>query len=160
MTNIINPIADGYHAINIHLTVNDAVSAIEFYKKAFGAEEKSRYNLPDGKIMFAELGIGDCTLQLSNEVLNHTLGLASPLTLKGTSCIIHLYVNDVDAVFGAAIGAGAKVKQSIENVFWGDRYGQLEDPFGHLWSISTKIENVTKQQLNERLNQLFQSGIS
>jgi len=155
MTEKIKPIPDGYHAINIHIALKDAAKAITFYKEAFGAEEKIRFNMPDGRIMFAELRIGDSTLQLSNEVPEHEFGLASPLSLKGTNCIIHLYVKDADVVFESAIKAGAKVKRQIDNMFWGDRYGQLEDPFGYLWSISTRIEEVTPQQLKDRLSQLF-----
>lgn len=157
MAEKVKPIPDNHHSLNIHIALKDAQEAMHFYKNAFGAEERSRFNLPDGKIMFAELKIGDSILQLSNEVSNHEFGLASPPSLQGTTCIIHLYVKDVDSVFESAIKAGAKVKRQLDNMFWGDRYGQLEDPFGHLWSISTRIEEVTAQELKDRFNQLFTS---
>src|SRR5262245_24145142 len=123
MAEKVNPIPHGYHSINIYIPLKDAAKAIAFYQAAFGGQEKSRFELPDGKIMHAEIQIGDSTLQLSDEVLDHEFRLLSPLALNGRSCIIHLYVKDADAVFASAIKAGAIVKKPLENVFWGDRYG-------------------------------------
>lgn len=152
MTENIKPIPDDYHSINIYIAVKGAAEAIKFYQQAFSAQEKSRFEMPDGRIMHAELQIGDSTLQLSDEFPEQGCGVTAPGT---TSCIIHLYVKDVDAVFESAIKAGAKVKRDVDNMFWGDRYGQVEDPFGHIWSIATKIEDVTPEQLKERATQLF-----
>lgn len=153
MTNKVNPIPDGYHSINTFITVKEAEKAIVFYKNAFDAQEKSRFNMPDGRVMFAELQIGNSTFQLADEFPEYGK-IASPHSLNGTSCIIHLYVEDADAVFDAAIRAGAKVKTKLEDMFWGDRYGQVEDPFGHIWSISTRIKNIPPDQLKEFLSQL------
>lgn len=151
----VSPIPDGYHTVNMYISVDDAARAIEFYKEAFGALEKSRYEMPDGRILFAELQIGDSTLQVANEFPEHATGVASPTTLNATSCIIHLYVRDTDAVFASALKAGATLKTAVENTFWGDRYGQLIDPFGHIWSIATRQEEVMPSLVNERLKQFI-----
>lgn len=158
MTEKVKFTPDGYHSINTYIVLKDAEKAILFYQEAFGAHEKSRFNMPNGKILFAELQLGDSTLQLSDEFSEHECGVASPHSLNGTSCIIHLYVKDVDAVFESSIKAGAKVKRQLENMFWGDRYGQVEDPFGHIWSISTRIKNITPDQLKEYVSQLAMQG--
>src|SRR5262245_18038134 len=120
MAEKLKAIPDGNHSINVYIAVNDAGAAIKFYQAAFGAREKSLFAMPDGKIMHAELAIGDSTLQLSDEFPEHETGVLSPSSLKATSCIIHLYVEDADAVFASAIKAGAKVKKPLENMFWGD----------------------------------------
>lgn len=154
MTKQVEPIPSGYHTINVYIALNNATKAIQYYKEAFGAVEDCRFEAPDGKIMFAELKIGDSTLQLSDEFFEHEFSIRSPHTLKGTNCIIHLYVPDVDTVFKSAINAGAKVKKELEDMFWGDRYCQLEDPFGYIWSISTRIRNITHDQIKQSLAQM------
>lgn len=158
MTEKIKSIPDEYHSINIYIVVNGAAQAINFYQTAFGAQEKSRFVTPDGKIMHAELQIGDSTLQLSDEFQEHESDIQSPHSLKATSCIIHLYVQDADKVFESAIKAGAKIKRNLDDMFWGDRYGQLIDPFGHVWSIATRIESVTPEQVKERAAKLAMQG--
>ncbi|MBX3708878.1 MAG: VOC family protein [Gammaproteobacteria bacterium] len=158
MTEKIKSIPDGYHSINIYILVNDAAQAINFYQTAFGVQEKSRFVTPDGKIMHAELQIGDSTLQLSDEFQEHESDIKSPHSIKVTSCIIHLYVQDVDKIFESAIKAGAKIKRNLDNMFWGDRYGQLIDPFGHIWSIATRIESVTPDQVKERAAKFAMQG--
>lgn len=154
VTEKVNTVPKEYHAINIFISVNNAAKAIEFYKNAFGAEEKSRYEMPDGRIMHAELKMGDSTLQLSDESLDPESYIKSPSTLNATSCLIHLYVDNVDSVFESAIKAGAQVKIKLDNMFWGDRYGQVQDPFGHIWSIATRIENVAPDIIKERAAQM------
>src|SRR6476661_2481015 len=127
------PIPQGYHSVTPYLRCRDAAAAIDFYKKAFGAEERHRLTGPDGKtIMHAEIKIGDSLLMLGEECKEW--GMQSPLSLNGTGAGLHLYVNDVDKAFDRAIQAGGKVAMPVTNMFWGDRYGKLTDPFGHEWS--------------------------
>jgi len=153
------PIPDGYHAITPHLVINGASDAIEFYKKAFGAKELSRmpFPTPDGKVKIghADLQIGDSHLFLADEFPDH--GAVGPS--KGSSPVtIHLYVTDVDAVFKQAVEAGATAVMPPDNMFWGDRYGKLVDPFGHHWSVSTHLEDPTPEQVKERMEAAFANG--
>lgn len=150
-----NPIPDGHHTITPHLVVKGAAEAIEFYKKAFGAVEITRMPMPgaDGtmKVGHAELQIGNSRLFLADDFpqLGSTgPGESSPVT-------IHLYVPDVDAAYAQAVSAGAIVKMSLANQFWGDRYGKLVDPFGHNWSLATHVEDVTAEQMAERMAAMF-----
>jgi PhnB protein len=146
-----HPIPDGFHAITPHLIIKGAAEAIEFYKRAFGAEEQSRMPFcgPDGqmKIGHASLRIGNSTLFLSDEFPEFGgvgPGSTSPVTL-------HLYVTDADAAFARAVEAGAKVTAPLNNMFWGDRYGKLVDPFGHHWSLAEHLEDLTPDQMRERM---------
>ena len=132
-----NPIPEGMHSVTPHLVCAGAAEAIEFYKKAFNASETSRLPGPDGKLMHAAIRIGDSAVMLVDEMPQH--GTFGPKALKGSSVIIHLYVNDADAFVKRAADAGAKVTMPVTEMFWGDRYGQLEDPFGHRWSMSTPL---------------------
>jgi PhnB protein len=141
------PIPEGHHTITPHLVIRDAAKAIDFYKKAFGAVELGRMPMPDGKIMHADLKIGDCHLFLAEEFPGMS---KSPLALGGSPVTLHLYVEDVDSFFQRAVGAGAKVKMPIADMFWGDRYGQLADPFGHEWSIATHKEDPTPEEMKKR----------
>jgi PhnB protein len=138
---ITKPIPDGMHTVTPHLVCAGASDAIEFYKKAFDATETSRLPAPDGKLMHATIRIGDSTVMLVDEAPQH--GMLGPKSLKGSPVIIHLYVNDADAVAARAAAAGAKITMPVSEVFWGDRYGQLEDPFGHRWSVATHVKDVT-----------------
>lgn len=145
------PIPDGYHAITPHLVIKGASEAIEFYKKAFGAEEISRmpFPSPDGqvKVGHAELQIGDSKLFLADEFPDY--GATGP---NGHSpVVIHLYVTDVDATYNKAVEAGATATAPPADMFWGDRYGKLVDPFGHHWSIATHKEDPTPEQMQERM---------
>jgi PhnB protein len=136
------------------LIVNDATEAIEFYKKAFGAEELCRLPGPDGKsIMHAALQIGDSRLFLASEFPQ--MGARGPEAIGGTPVTIHIYVKDVDTVFNQAVAAGAKVRMPLDNAFWGDRYGQLIDPFGHQWSLATHKEDLTPEEIVERAKAAF-----
>lgn len=146
-----HPIPAGYHAITPHLVIKGASEAIEFYKRAFAAQEICRMPSPgpDGqvKLMHAELQIGDSRLFLADEFPNR--GVLGP---SGRSPVtIHLYVTDADAAFKRAVEAGAKVGMPLANMFWGDRYGQLVDPFGHHWSIAEHLEDLTPEQMKERM---------
>lgn len=145
------PIPAGYHTVTPYLTLDDAAAAIEFYKDAFGASERVRMEAPGGKIGHAELEIGDSVVMLADATPQSTT--RSPSELGGTSAGVFLYVGDVDAVVAQAVKAGAAVTQEVEDMFWGDRFGSLKDPFGHVWSIATHVEDLTPQQIAERAKQ-------
>ncbi|MGZ3459991.1 MAG: VOC family protein [Archangium sp.] len=142
------PIPKGYHIITPTITVRGAAEAIEFYKKAFGAKELSRMAGPDGKLLHAEIKIGDSMVMLSDEF--PSMGSSSPQTLGGTSSSLMIYTRDVDALFERAVAAGAKVTMPLADMFWGDRYGQVADPFGHRWQLATRKENLTNKQMAKR----------
>jgi PhnB protein len=142
------PIPEGYSTISPYLAVDDAAEAIEYYKKAFGAEETERMEAPGGKIGHAELKIGDSHLLLSDPFPQAST--TPPKELGGTSASIFMYVEDVDAVVQKAVDAGATVTMEVEDQFWGDRFGSITDPFGHNWSIATHIEDLTPEEIEER----------
>lgn len=147
------PIPDGFHTVTVHLIVSDATKAIEFYKKAFGATEKEKFMMPDGKgVMHAELKIGDSIVMLGNE---HPPTCLSPKSRGGTSVSMHIYSDNADAAFDRAVKAGCTVKMPVSDMFWGDRYGQVEDPFGHQWSIATHKQDFTKEQMAENAKKFF-----
>jgi uncharacterized glyoxalase superfamily protein PhnB len=142
------PIPDGYHSITPHLNVRNADGAIDFYKNVFGAKETVRMPGPDGKsIMHAELRIGDSILMLCEEYPE--FGCKSPQQFNGTPVAIHLYVPNVDEVFQAAVAAGAQTLMPVQDMFWGDRYGKLKDPFGHEWSIATHQRDLTPDEIKK-----------
>lgn len=154
MSNKVKPIPEGTPTLTPHLIVKGATEAIEFYKKAFGAEEVRRVAGPDGKsLMHAELKVGTSRLYLVDEFPQ--MGCKGPLSLGGTPITVHMFVEDVDAVFNRAVAAGAQVRMPPADMFWGDRYGQLADPFGHSWSIATHKEDLTPEQLSERARIAF-----
>ena len=143
-------VPEGFHTVTPHLEVRGAAKAIEFYKKAFGATEIFRNYGPDGKaIMHAQLRIGDSPVLLHDEF--QEAGVSSPHALEGSPVTLHLYVEDADAVFRQAVAAGATVDMPIQDMFWGDRYGQLTDPFGHVWSIGTHKEDVSVEEAKRRM---------
>jgi PhnB protein len=148
MPRAVKPIPDGYHSVTPYLTVNDAARAIEFYKRAFGAKETVRMQGPPGKIGHAELKIGDSFVMLADEMPGS--GTRSPQSLGGSSVNIFVYVTDVDSAFKHAVAAGAKVDAELADMFWGDRYGKLTDPFGHSWSLATHKEDVTPEEMKQR----------
>ncbi len=145
----VKPIPEGHHTATPRMFVRGADKAIEFYKQAFGASELERYADPNGKIVSAGIKIGDSIISLAEE--SPEWGNYSPPSLGGATTIITLNVEDADVVWNQAISAGAKVIFPIENQFYGYRQGRLEDPFGHLWIISTYIENVSKEELDRRM---------
>ncbi len=143
----VKPIPEGYHSLTPHMTVRDAARAIEFYKKAFGAVERGVMKGPDGKVMHAELRIGDSIFMLADEFPE--FGGLSPLSTGGAGMGLHIYVEDVDSAFDRAIGAGGTVEMPVADMFWGDRYGKLVDPFGHKWSIATHTRDVSMKEMEE-----------
>jgi PhnB protein len=148
MAGKVNPIPEGYHTVTPYLIVRGGAEAIDFYKKAFGAEERFRMPGPGGKLMHAEIQIGDSVLMLGDE--SPEMGVKSPQTLGGPGMSVMLYVTDVDASFKQAIAAGASVKQPPTDMFWGDRFGKVTDPFGHEWGIATHIEDVAPDEIDRR----------
>ena len=148
MAKTIKPIPDGYTAVTPYLTVRGAAAAIDFYKKAFNAEEAFRMNMPDGKVMHAELRIGGAVLMLHDEMPDWKA--LSPQTIGDSASSIMLYVQDVDAVFQRAVAAGATSRMEPANQFYGDRCGSITDPFGHKWTISSHIEDVAPDELARR----------
>jgi PhnB protein len=147
MASKVREIPKGFHTVTPYLIVTDGARAIDFYKRAFGAQELLRLDGPDGKVAHAELKIGDSIIMLSEEMPGHT---RSPQSLGGTAVDIMLYVKDVDQAFNQAVAAGAKVTMPLSDMFWGDRYGQVTDPFGHSWSLATHKEDVLPEELRKR----------
>lgn len=145
-------IPDGFHTVTPGLTVKGAEKAIEFYKKAFGATEINRMKGPDGKIIHAEIKIGNSIVFLSDEMPGMC---SSPQTLGGSPVGLYVYVDDVDAMFNRAVSAGAQVKMPVADMFWGDRYGQVIDPFGHQWGLSTHKEDVSPEEMKRRGEEFF-----
>ena len=146
-------IPDGFHTITPHLIVSDAAKAIDFYKKAFSAQETDRFMAPDGKtVMHAQIKIGDSALMLGSEFPPHCL---SPKTRGGTTVSLYIYIENADAAFDRAVKAGCTVKMPMMDQFWGDRIGQVEDPYGHQWSIATHKQDLTKDQIAANAKAFF-----
>ena len=144
----VKPIPEGYHTLQIYLAVEDASKAIDFYKEAFGAEETIRMPRPDGSVAHAELQIGDSKLMLSDPFPQSDV--QPPSERGGPTGSVFMYVEDVNATFEQAQRAGAKVVTELEDMFWGDRFGTLSDPFGHVWSLAQHTEDLTEEQIAER----------
>ena len=142
------PIPEGYHTVAPYLAVESAADAIEFYKKAFGAKERVRMEAPGGGIAHAEVEIGDSVVMLSDPFPQAST--TPPKQLGGTSASVMLYVEDVDAVVKQAVDAGATVLMEVADQFWGDRFGSVQDPFGHSWSIATHVEDLKPEEIAER----------
>jgi PhnB protein len=145
----VKPIPDGYHNVTPYLFVRSAASAIDFYKNVFAATEVVRMAGSNGKIVHAELRIGDSIVMLADE--NPPTGVMSPQTVGGFSVGLHVYVEDVDAVIQKAVDNGAKTLRPIKNQFYGDRSGSLLDPFGHMWSVATHVEDVSPEEMRKRM---------
>lgn len=148
MTGKVKPIPDGYNSLTPYLIVKDGTRALEFYKKAFGATERMRIATPGGKIGHAELRIGDSNVMLADE--HPDMGYRAPEAYGGTPISLHLYVEDVDRVFGQALAAGAKQQLPVKDQFYGDRSGTLQDPFGHVWMIATHKEDLSPEEMTKR----------
>ncbi len=148
----VKAIPDGMHSVTPHLVCAGAAKAIEFYKKAFGAVEGARLPGADGKLMHASIRIGDSCVMLADEYPE--MGSVGPKALKGSPVTIHLYVEDADATAAKAVKAGAKITMPVAEMFWGDRYGQLEDPFGHRWSIGTHVRDVSPKEMQEAMKSM------
>ena len=148
----IKPIPDGMHTVTPHLICAGAADAIEFYKNAFNAVELGRMPGPEGKLLHALIRIGDSAVMLADECPDW--GGFGPKTLNGSPVTIHLYDENVDAFVARAVSAGAKVTMPLEDTFWGDRYGKLEDPFGHHWSVATHIRNVSPDEMQQAVQKV------
>jgi PhnB protein len=150
----VKPIPDGMHSLTPHLVCAGAADAIEFYKRAFNAVETARLPSPSGRLMHASVRIGDSILMLVDEFPD--MGSFGPKSLKGSPVTIHLFVEDVDATIAQAVAAGATLKMPAQDMFWGDRYGQLEDPFGHHWSVATHQRDLSPEQIREGMEKMFE----
>ncbi len=146
------PIPPGMHTVTPHLICADAAEAIEFYEKALGAAELSRVPGSDGRLMHATIRVGDSVIMLMDEMPEW--GALGPKALKGSPVTIHLYVDDADAFFERAVRAGAKVTMPLDDMFWGDRYGKFEDPFGHQWSVATHIRDVSSEEMQKAMQEM------
>jgi PhnB protein len=144
----VKPIPEGYHTLSPALAVNNASEAIEFYKRAFGAQERMRMDGPGGVVAHAELQFGDSVLMLSDPFPQAST--KPPKEVGGTTVTLFMYVEDVDAVVQQAVDAGATVTMPVDNMFWGDRFGTVTDPYGHSWSLATHVEDVSPEEIAER----------
>jgi PhnB protein len=142
------PIPQGFHSVTPHLICRNAKKAIDFYQKAFGAEKLRTHLMPDGSVMHAELKIGSSIVMLGEEFPDWKV--LSPESLGGSGVVLHIYTDDVDALFQKAVNAGCTTLMPVMDQFWGDRYGQVTDPFGHRWSIATHIEDVPEEEMERR----------
>jgi len=151
----VKPVPEGYHTLTPCLTVRDAARAIEFYKQAFGAEVRGGVAKgPDGKVMHAELQIGDSVIMLTDEFPEY--GSLSPQSSGGAGMSLHIYVDGVDAAFDRAVKAGAQVEMPVSDQFWGDRYGKLKDPFGHKWSIATHTKDLSMDEMKRGMDEAME----
>lgn len=153
MAEKVKAVPEGNHTITAHLSVREAAKAIEFYQKAFGAQLLFVHKMPDGKVMHATLKIGDSRLMLADEFPG--MGPKSPQALGGSPVVLNIYVEDVDALWNQAVAAGAKVTMPLANQFWGDRYGQVVDPFDHSWALLSHVEDVAPEEMERRANEIF-----
>ncbi len=151
MTQARKPIPEGFHTVTPQLTLDNAATTIEFYKRAFGAQEVSRSVGPDGRVMHAELRIGDSPLMVNDAVM----GTKGPHAIGGTPASLWLYVKDCDALFNQAVEAGAEIRNSLTDMFWGDRMGVVMDPEGYTWTIATRKEDLTREELDTRAQEFF-----
>ena len=149
----VKPIPEGYPAVTPYLVVQGANAAIEYYKKVFGATERMRMPAPGGRIGHAELTVGGSVIMLADEFPE--MGHRGPKALGGTPVSVLLYVERVDEVFKRAVDAGAKPLRPVENQFYGDRLGTIEDPFGHVWSIATHVEDVSPEEMRRRSEEMM-----
>ena len=158
MEKAVKGIPDGMHSLTPHLVCAGAADAMAFYKKAFNAVETARMPGPDGKLMHGAVRIGDSTLMLVDE--NVQCGMLGPKALKGSPVTIHLYVDDADATMAQAVAAGAKVTMPVAEMFWGDRYGVLEDPYGHRWSVATHVRDLTSEEIQRGMAKMMEQPMS
>jgi PhnB protein len=144
----VKPVPEGYYTLTPYLAVDDATAAIEWYERAFGAKERSRMPGPDGKIAHAEIEIGDSIVMLADPFPQSNV--RPPKEIRGTTAAIFMYVENVDDIYRQAIDAGATVTSEPEDMFWGDRFASITDPYGHAWQIATHVEDLTPEQIQER----------
>jgi PhnB protein len=151
MTSSVRPVPEGYHSVTPYLAIDGAAGAIEFYKKAFGADEVMRMPAPGGKVGHAEIEIGGSRIMLADEFPD--MGFRSPKAIGGSPVSLHLYVEDVDVVAKRAVAAGAKELRPVKDQFYGDRTGTFEDPYGHVWHIATHKEDLSSDELKRRADE-------
>jgi PhnB protein len=155
MATTVKPVPEGYNTLTVYLSVKGAARAIDFYKRALGAEEVYRLDMPDGRVGHAELQIGSSRLMLADEMPEMPdVVCRSPESLRGTTVGFNIYVADVDSQFKRALEAGGKQRRPLQNQFYGDRSGTLEDPFGHIWTIATHVEDVSPEELKRRMAEM------
>jgi PhnB protein len=152
----VRPIPEGYHSVTPYLIVKNASAAIDFYKKAFGASELFRFPGPGGKIMHAEIKIGDSHVMMADEAPE--MGAVSPQTLGGAGVHLLIYCEDVDRMYKQAIAAGGTEKRALKNQFYGDRSGTFTDPYGHSWTIATHVEDVKEEDMEKRMKAMGAGG--
>ena len=150
------PIPEGYHSVTPYLVMNGASDAIDFYKKAFGAVELFRMPTPNGRIGHAELKIGNSPIMLADE--SPEMGSRGPATLGGTPVSLMIYLEDVDTVFKKAIASGGTELKPLQDQFYGDRSGTLKDPFGHVWTLATHVEDVSEEEMEKRMKAMGHAG--
>jgi PhnB protein len=150
------PIPKGYHAVTAYLSVQNAAQALDYYKRAFGAKELLRMPMPGGKVGHAEILIGDSHVMLADEM--PSMGFISPPARGGTTVQLHLYVRDVDTTVQKAVAAGGKLTRPVEDKFYGDRAGTIEDPYGHVWYIATHTEDVPPKEMKRRMEEMAKKG--
>jgi PhnB protein len=143
----------GMHTITPHIVVGDAAAAADWYKQILGAEERNRIEVPGGKLMQVGLRFGDSAVMLADEFPE--AGVLSPLSIGGTATVLHLYTDEVDAIWNRALAAGAEVRQPLHDAFWGERYGQITDPFGHRWGLAQHLREVPLDELEEAAAAMF-----
>jgi PhnB protein len=144
---------EGMHTITPHIVVADAAAAADWYTHALGGEERSRIEVPGGKLMQVELWFGDSAVMVADEFPE--LGVLSPLSIGGSATVLHLYTNDVDALWERAVDAGAEIRQPLQDAFWGERYGQITDPFGHRWGLAQHVRDVPRQEIEDAVAAMF-----
>ena len=149
----VKPVPDGFSTVTLHLTVKNCAEAIEFWKKALGATEVARHPMPDGRIMHAMIKIGDSVIMMADEFPE--MGGFSPLHYGGSGFAINLYVDNVDALWKRATDAGMSVEMPLDNQFWGDRYGQLSDPYGFTWALSQHVKDLTPEEMGKAAEAAF-----
>ncbi len=141
------------HTITPHIVVGDAARAADWYRAVFGADERGRLEVPGGKLMQVELWFGDSAVMLADEFPE--MGVLSPLSVGGTATVLHFATDDVDAVWQRALDGGAEVRQPLHDAFWGERYGQITDPFGHRWGIAQRLRDVPRDELVRAVSEAF-----
>ena len=151
----LRPIPEGYHSLTPYLAVRGAAKAMDFYRRAFGAEEVVRMAAPDGSVMHGEMRIGDSMFMLGEAAPERGAHAPQDFSPVGSPVGVLIYTDDVDALFARAVEAGAEVEEAPQDMFWGDRYGKLVDPFGHRWSIATHVEDVSPEEMGKRMQAMF-----
>ena len=153
MASSVKAIPEGMHTVTPHLVCANALEAMDWYTRAFGAVDMGRMLGPDGKLMHGMMRLGDGHIMLGEE--NMGCGAAGPKTLNGSPVTLHLYVEDADKTFADAIAAGATSRMAVEEMFWGDRYGVLQDPWGHSWSVATHVKDLTDEEIKANMAKMF-----